>query len=272
MNFELTTEIIQNICCGTDVYTAVQKLQRMFPYFDSEHIDIHYIESSEPRFTIISGRWDPVRKTAVLEAASQSPVRHLPANFQSNDFLRDFLMIFQHIMNGNSLLLDNMYRYFRPMECPVDFLPVLSDWLGIYPETLGGERIVRRFLQNAITLYRCRGTVAGLKAHLTIVSGVTPEILEGMIPYRPMDIQDSSLVENSLFESGYDEDCFTVHFPVPRSAFDDGLVKRLSLIVQMEKPVHTTCYLSFEKPPAQQRPITTMAENETFMSNGGISI
>jgi phage tail-like protein len=252
---------LRRICIGSDLYTAQRQIRERFPSLDEEAIDIHYTESREPRFKILSCSWDARAKQVRLEAAGANPIRHLPANFQQNEFLRDFLMIFQHIMNRNALLLDNLYRYFRPMECPSNFLAVLTQWFAVKADTFGREAILRRFLQNAFTCYRCRGTARGIKAQLALVSGVEPEIYEGILPYGTMDIQEGADVESSMFEQDAGNDCFTVYFPVLRETMDDELVKRLSRLVQEEKPVHTVCFLRFKDPPPRSRPVTTLSDD-----------
>jgi len=181
-------------------------------------------------------------------------------------------MIFQHIMNKTSITLNNMHEYFRPMEAPRRFLPVLADWLGIHLDTLGGEEEVRKFLQYAIPLYQYRGTAIGLRAHLAIVTGIVPEIIEGERPYSTMVIEDSAEVNTSLFESKADETCFTIFFPVERSEFTDSLVQRLSLIVQREKPMHTKAYIGFIEPKHESRKVTVMSDNTATEDDGTIFI
>jgi phage tail-like protein len=272
MKASLTNKYIQSRYTGLDVYRARKMILRDFPGFEEEKIAIHYSESSFPRFMILKSAYNTAGGVIELEASSGNPIRHLPSNYQSNEFLRGFLMIFQHIINDTTLVLDNMHEYFRPMESPAGFLPVLADWLGIHLDTLGGEEEVRRFLQYAIPLYQYRGTVLGLRAHLAIVSGVAPAIIEGATPYSVMVIDNDSAVEADIFDSDNRINSFTVHFPVLRSHFSDTLIRRLSLIVQREKPVHTNAYMSFETVKKKRRKVTTI-DNETFMAvDGGVSM
>jgi hypothetical protein len=60
-----------------------------------------------------------------------------------------------------------------------------------------------------------------------------------------MLINDSAAIDAHLFEQSSSTHDFTVHFPVPRDHFNDTMIRRLSLIVQREKPAHTRAYLSF---------------------------
>jgi phage tail-like protein len=262
---------IQSRYVGIDIYRVRKMILHDFPELDEKKIDIHYIESPFPVFTILKGDYDEGAGIIMLQVSSGNPIRHLPSNYQDNNFLRGFLMIFQHIMNDTNIILDNLHSYFRPMESPVSFLPVLADWLGIHLDTLGGEVEVRKFLQYAIPLYRYRGTALGLRAHLTIISGITPTIIEGMIPYSTMIIQDDASVEINLFDSEHEESSFTIYFPVPRSHFNDTIIRRLSLIVQREKPVHTKAYISFEKTKKKTRKISVI-DTKITITDKGISI
>jgi phage tail-like protein len=272
MKTSLSDKYIKSRYTGLDIYQARKKILQDFPEFEERNIDIYYVESPYPRFTVLKSSYNTRKGMIELYASSNNPIRHLPSNYQTNDFLRGFLMIFQHIMNDTSITLDNMDEYFRPMESPVSFLPVLSNWLGIHLDMLGGEAEIRRFLQYAIPLYRYRGTALGLRAHLALLSGTAPAIIEGRIPYASMVITDNSEVETSLFDSEDEKNAFTVHFPVMKSRFEDTLIRRLALVIQREKPVHTKAYLSFEKNTKRQRDITVIGNETSMGTDRGISV
>jgi phage tail-like protein len=271
MKAVLSNTYVQSQYTGLDMYRAKRKIFHDFPDLDQNQLDIRYVESAYPRFTIIKSEYNKTRNSIQLQVASGNPIRHLSSQYQNNDFLHGFLMIFQHIMNDTLITLDNMYDYFRPMESPVSFLPVLADWLGIQLDTLGGETEVRRFLQYAIPLYRYRGTVRGLRAHLALVSGITPEIIEGKNPYKAFIIHEHSVIGANLFEAGK-QNSFTIYFPVPRNHFDDTLIRRLSLIIQREKPVYTKAYISFREGKKARRVITTIDVSTVINAEEGISI
>jgi phage tail-like protein len=268
----LSKKTIQSRYVGLDIYHARKKIIREFPQIDEGKIDIHYVESPYPRFTVLKSTYNDTKGLIDLEASSGNPIRYLPSNYQNNDFLRGFLMIFQHIMNDTTIVLDNMHDYFRPMESPASFLPVLADWLGIHLDTLGTEEEIRRFLQYAIPLYRYRGTALGLRAHLTIVTGVVPVIKEDFVPYSAMVIEDAAEAESSLLDSEDRKNSFTIHFPVLRSKFSDALIRRLSLIVQREKPVHTKAYISFETVKKKPRIITIIDKDTVMGMDSGIDV
>jgi phage tail-like protein len=272
MKASLSNRSIKSRYAGLDIYRARKKIMRDFPQLDEKNIDIHYIESPYPRFTVLKSSYNEANGNIELEVSCGNPIRHLPSNYQNNNFLRGFLMIFQHIMNDTTITIDNMHEYFRPMESPVDFLPILADWLGIHLDTLGGEDEVRRFLQCAIPLYRYRGTALGLRAHLAIISGVVPDIIEGVTPYSAMLIGADKPSESNLLDSDDVKNSFTIHFPVPRSKFPDTLIQRLSFIVQREKPVHTKAYISFEAVKKKARNLTTINTDTIMGIDEGINL
>lgn len=272
MKATLSNRVVKSRYAGLDIYRARKKIARDFPQLDEKNIDISYIESPYPRFTVLRSAYNEASGKIELEASGGNPIRHLPSNYQNNDFLRGFLMVFQHIMNDATITLDNMHEYFRPMESPVSFLPVLADWLGIHLDTLGGEDEVRRFLQCAIPLYRYRGTALGLRAHLAIVSGIVPEIIEGVTPYSTMLINADGEAESNLMDSDDVKNSFTIHFPVLRSKFSDALIQRLSYIAQREKPVHTRAYISFEAVKKKPRKVTVIDADTVMGADGGINL
>jgi hypothetical protein len=126
-------------------------------------------------------------------------------------------------------------------------------------------------LQYAIPLYRYRGTVLGLKAHLTIISGIVPEIIEGVIPYSTMIIDADAESESNLMDADDIRNSFTIHFPVLRSKFSDAMIQRLSLIVQREKPVHTKAYISFNATKKSRRTVTVLTDDTVMGEDTGIT-
>jgi phage tail-like protein len=263
---------VQSPYAGLDLYKARKKILRDFPFLEENDIDIHYEESDYQRFTVLGCNYDHAQKRMKLKVSSHNPIRHLPSNFQTNEFLRGFLMIFQHIMNDTTSTLDNLHDYFRPMESPLHFLPVLADWFGIHIDTLGGEDEVRQCMQYAIPLYRYRGTAIGLKAHLALITKIVPEIIEGKNPYETMMIHEHTEIDAHLFEADKYEHYFTIYFPVERNHFDEALIRRMSRIVQQEKPVYTKAYIAFKKTEKQHRKITIIEDKSSMNMDGIIFI
>ena len=256
---------------GCDLYTVLGRIREEFPCLEPEDVRIRYKESPLARFTVLSCTPVFAKNSSseisglCIEAASANPLRHLPANYQDNSFLRGFLMVFQHIMNDTALTIDNFSSCFRPMDCPQEFLPVLAGWVGAAEETAGSGQELRRFLQYALSLYGLRGTVSGLTSRLALACGCRPQIIEGELPYSALVIAAQGKAESNIFDAENTENCFTVHFPVPKESFSADMLHRLSLIVRSEKPAHTRCYISFA-PPVRKRRKTLAISDDTRMS------
>ena len=159
-------EEVRRSVVGLDVYSAKNKILSLCPELSESDIDITYYESEYRRFIVTDCKKSGNK--IMLYSTSKNPIRNLPSIFQENDFLRSFLMIFQHISNDIGIKIDNINEMFRPMHCPADFLNVLSDWFGIDINLLGSVEEKRLFLQYAIPMFKLRGTAMGLKLYLYI--------------------------------------------------------------------------------------------------------
>lgn len=260
---------LKKICIGLDVYKVQNRIQHLYPSL-AERIDIEFVESSARRFVVIDCAYSKNRNSILLKATSNNPIRHLPSMYQENDFLRHFLMIFQHIMNETSITLDNMDNIFRPMETPAAFLPVLADWFGIDFSLLGTEDAARKVLQYAIPLYKYRGTRRGLRALLYLVSGVVPEIVEGRLPFDAMCIMNETDIDSPILDIEEQNALFSVYFPVLQNEIRDDVVKRLYRIIQNEKPAGTMGYLYFKKSEPKKRRTTVITKDMDVMGADGI--
>ena len=256
--------VIRQTCVGLDVFSAKNRLFSLYPQLSDTDIEITYQESDYRRFIVTDCKITNENKI-MLFATSKNAIRYLPSNYQENDFLSRYLMIFQHLQNDISIKIDNINELFRPMHCPSDFLQVLANWLGINVELLGTEEKRRLFLQYAIPLFKLRGTILGLKVYVYILTGIVPEIIENYVPYSRLDINENTDIRSGIFNKEGDACVFTVSFPVEKEYFDDNLIKRLSLLLQQEKPVNTDCYICFKKKKVKPRKRTTI-NNKTTVS------
>jgi len=268
----MDSDTVKKECIGLDVYKARNRIRQIMPGFDERAIDITFRESDLPRYTVLDCEYSGKKNSVMLYAASGNPIVRLPSNYQENDFLRNFLMIFQHINNEVGISIDTMYKNFRPMECSAKFLPMLADWFGVDLNQLGGEIEIRKFLQYAIPLYRYRGTAAGLRAYLYIVSGIVPEIIEGRVPYDAMEFSEQTEVTADILEPDGNDSVFSVYFPVSVDVMDSRLIRRLTSILQAEKPVHTRCYLCFKRTEKGHRHMPVLTDDTIMGDDGGTLI
>lgn len=263
----LTEEQIKKMCIGLDVYKVRNRLQLFCPEL-AQKIDIEFVESKYRRFIVTDISF--TNGVVKLVATSNNPIRHLPSIYQENDFLRHYLMIFQHIMNETAISLDNLDNIFRPMETPAKFLPVLADWFGVEFDLLGDERIARKVLQYTIPLYRYRGTKIGLRALLYLVSGIVPEIIEGALPFDALSIDGNTDISSTILNTQDGTNLISVYFPVLSDEFSPDMIKRLYKLIQNENPIDSECYLFFKKPETKKRKTTVITTDIVEMGEGGI--
>lgn len=261
----MNLELIKHSCVGLDVYSAKNKILSLYNELTEDDIEITYKESEVRRFTV----FDCALKDGkiMLYATSKNPIRNLPSIYQEDEFLRNFLMIFQHISNDIAIKIDNMNELFRPMRCPADFLNVLADWFGIDINLLGGEENKRLFLQYAIPLFKTRGTITGIKILIYIATGIVVEIVEDYVPYSFLEIADGTNVNNNIFENEKDISVFTIAFPIYREQFDDNTLHRLTLLLRREKPVNTEFFFSFKKKPVKRKQKKVITEKMNIGNN-----
>lgn len=250
--------LIKHSCIGLDVYSAKNKIKSLYPDIADSNIEITFKESDSPRFIVFECSLN--EEKIMLFATSKNPIRNLPSIYQENDFLRSFLMIFQHLSNDIAIKIDNLNELFRPMRCPSDFLQVLADWFGIDIDLLGSEQSKRLFLQYAIPLFKTRGTIKGLKTLIYIVTGVVPQIIENYIPYSFLEITDGTNINTNIFDRDKDISVFTISFPLYKEDFDDNLLRRLTVLLQREKPVNTEFFFSFKQKEISKKKRPTITE------------
>ncbi|SDH80655.1 phage tail protein, P2 protein I family [Actinokineospora alba] len=102
----------------------------------------------------------------------------LPAVYQEDPFTERFMAGFDDVVAPVLATLDCLVEYFDPLLAPEDFLEWLSGWVGI--ELDEGWPIERRraVVGTAVEMYRMRGTVAGLRANLEVLTGGNVEIAD----------------------------------------------------------------------------------------------
>jgi phage tail-like protein len=123
----------------------------------------------------------PVERPA---AASSRYLQNLPAMFQENDFLGRFLQIFEAIWEPLEWRQDHFELYFDPRTSPAGFLPWLASWLNLTVNPHWPEDRRRRLLDEAMELYRWRGTPYGLMRMIEVCTGLSVEITEtGVEPF-----------------------------------------------------------------------------------------
>jgi phage tail-like protein len=105
-------------------------------------------------------------------------LEYLPAIFQDGDFLGRMLLIYESIWEPLEQRQDHLPLYFDPTTCPEGMLGWLAGWLNLRLEPLWPEARRRLLLDEAMELYRWRGTAYGLSRILEICTGGPVEVSE----------------------------------------------------------------------------------------------
>lgn len=138
----------------------------------------------------------PILKQVKIYYPRLSYLRYLPSvyqeNSQSKEFLERFLSIFESTLYDSEETIAQIPSYFDPLAAPDEFVPWLANWisfelLGLLEEINASadveQQIIRdklrdknrRFILSAIELYKNKGTVSGLAALISVLTGLNIE-------------------------------------------------------------------------------------------------
>ncbi|WP_157703193.1 phage tail protein [Alkalispirochaeta alkalica] len=224
------------------------------------------MESEKPFSTVLEVK---ERKGGLsLVVASRNPIRFLPSIYQDNEFLRNYLWIFQHIYNEISLTLDNLHSFFIPSDTPEAFLRWLAGWFDISIAQVLPEDKLRRLLHQAVTLYRHRGTSVGIRKLMKLLTGVEPEVMENYLPHDAYVLGASATTRDALILDSKRQyrAYFTVFFPVERTEIEPGVVRLLPQILEMEKPANTLAIIAFRN-PEEARIVGVLIDEDTRVAS-----
>lgn len=177
----------------------------------------------------------PVRDNHNSVKLRSSYLEHLPALYQDDEFMGQFLLIFESIMKPIENTVDNLPWYLDPLLIPASLLPWLSSWVALSLDQNWPLERRRLLLRSATELYRWRGTKRGLAEYLRIYTGSVPEISE-YIPGMKLD-QETILGTNTRLGSSGAGHHFTVTLELEgNSGINPDTVRA---IIEAQKPAHT---------------------------------
>lgn len=191
--------------------------------------------TSEPRFPAApNGRvplFPPGLVGELREPDRSSYVEYLPGVFHRNEFLGRFLLIFENILRPMDRQIANLPAYFDPDTTTEELL----DWLGEWVEIVFDDRVPverrRVVVNNAVRIYRKRGTSAGLAEFIEAVTGVMPEVEQPTLA----EVSGNPALAFT----------FTVRMTVTEdSPVEEDLVRRL---IEAQKPAFAAGELVFER-------------------------
>lgn len=181
---------------------------------------------------------------AVAGLATPYPLGTLmPAVFQEDPVAMQWTAGLDDVIAPVVSTLDCIAAYVDPLLAPADFVSWLSGWLGMALNENWPLDRRRAIVAHAVGLYRSRGTAAGLRALLELVTAAEVEIAESggvawsQAPNSPLPGEDRPRVEVRLIvaaRAGRAED--TAGAPW------DGAVdtKALDELIAAEQPAHVT--------------------------------
>jgi phage tail-like protein len=102
----------------------------------------------------------------------------LPAFLQEDGFAVRWTAGLDDVLAPVIAVLDCLDAYVDPGLAPRDFRSWLAGWVGALTDEQWDDRRHWRAIAAAVTHYRARGTVAGLRAQLEVASGGRVEFVE----------------------------------------------------------------------------------------------
>jgi phage tail-like protein len=153
----------------------------------------------------------------------------LPAVLQEDEFVGRWTAGLDDVLAPVVSTLDCLTAYLDPVTAPADFLDWLAGWFGVVlDENLPLSRR-RALVAAALGLYQARGTLAGLRTQLELVSG-------GRVEIEDSGGVGSAQAPNSVLP-GSDVPTLTVRVALPA---DTAQVSERTLhdLIQADKPAH----------------------------------
>jgi phage tail-like protein len=175
---------------------------------------------------------------------------YLPAIYQADPFLGQFLLAFEKILLGNQDNLDfpapsleetiaDLALRFDPQQTPEAFLPWLASWTAFSLRADLSPAQQRDFIAKTILLYRRRGTKENLQQLLEIFTISKPTIVETAAAELQIGVHSTLGVDTYL--SGGPPHFFRVIVSLPQ--LEPALLARqleiARALIELEKPAHT---------------------------------
>jgi phage tail-like protein len=172
-----------------------------------------------------------------------SYLEYLPPLFRDDEFMGQFIRIFEDLMKPLENAVNNLELFFDPLLTPEPVLPWLAFWvdLALSPDWPLERR--RELVKSAAMLYRWRGTRKGLSEYLRIYTGSVPEISE-YIPGMSLG-EDNRLGENTRLGSSGTGHHFVVFLDL--GSRDEVDINTVRAIIDSQKPAHTSYALQVSR-------------------------
>jgi phage tail-like protein len=160
---------------------------------------------------------------------------YLPGLYRDDEFMGQYLNIFEDIMGPLENTIDNLPMYFDPLLTPESFIPWLASWLNLASDPTWTMKKWRELVKSAAILHRLRGTKKGLSEYLRIYTGTIPEISE-YIQGMGLDSETKLGINTKLGSAGIGNH-FTVTLELDIN--NEVNIDTVRLIIDSQKPAHT---------------------------------
>jgi phage tail-like protein len=172
-----------------------------------------------------------------------SYLQYLPGLYRDDEFMGQFLLIFEDIMKPLENTVDNLALYFDPRITPESLLQWLASWADLALDPTWPIERRRELVSSAAELYRWRGTKRGLTEYLRIYTGSIPEIAE-YIPGMRLDRETKLGINTQLGSSGEGHH-FTVSLELDGN--NEVNIDTVRSIIESQKPAHTVYTLQIRR-------------------------
>lgn len=112
-----------------------------------------------------------IRPSTAPEQPDDIIAPYLPAILRQDPFLSNLLRVFDSVLRPLLQMLDAFDCYFDPKLTPSEMISWLGTWVGEEIPGSWPEAARRALVKEAATIHRMRGTKAGLKRALELVTG-----------------------------------------------------------------------------------------------------
>jgi phage tail-like protein len=96
----------------------------------------------------------------------------LPELYREVDFIGRLLSIFEKTFEPSVQTLESLWAYLDPLTAPESLLPFLAEWVAWPMDDRWNVSQQRHLIQNAVDIYRWRGTRKGLRLYLHLYTGL----------------------------------------------------------------------------------------------------
>jgi len=180
-------------------------------------------------------------------------MRHLPGIYHNQRFLARLLTAFEAVWTPLEQQIDHIDCYFDPRFVPSELLTWLAAWVGLDLDGQWPERRQRALIQNAIQLYRLRGTREGLALALNLFTGINPKDIDIQECFYETAAFGTGRVGDAALTGGDGPHTFRVTLRHAATDASNGTgadvpaamphVQQIARVIDIMKPIHTRCHL-----------------------------